>query len=623
LYFNSAYLGFTPVLCSTTDPCFPPEAITGTLFNDANGNGVQDAGETAFLSGVAEAQPGNNLSGVDVNGSYGIPVQPGTYTVQGQAVLYHTLTTPAHNVTISAGMSVTDMHIGYQIVPGIYDLVAELTAGVTRPGFDNNVYLSVSNIGTEASTATINFDFDADQNWVSATVAPNAQAGNNATWSIAMEPGDTWTARVTLNTPASVTLGTGVQHQLTATPDTPDTTPDDNSATWTRTVVGSYDPNDKQSSVSSLTPTDVQNGAWIDYTIRFQNTGTFMAENVLITDTLPLSLQANTFRYVASSHSNYWYMEAGVLHVRYDHIQLPDSNANEPASHGFIKFRIMASTALMEGDAITNTANIYFDFNTPIITDPSIVPIMTPGVAISPRVLLGGPYEEATQDMSDGLRNAGLIPLSEPYTALGYVHMNSGGETTTAPVLSTTGDDAIVDWVVVELRSNTAPYSVLATKSALLQRDGDVVHSSGTGPVLFNLTAGDYRVAIRHRNHLGVMTDASLVLSTVTTVVDFSEASTLTYGSDAQATVGTRQVLWAGDSAGDGDLKYTGTNNDRDLILQEIGGTAPTSTSTGYLREDVNMDGVVKYTGANNDRDRILVSIGGTVPTNVVVEQLP
>ena len=501
---SSNILGFTPVLCSTTDPCFPPEAITGTIFNDANGNGLQDAGETAFLSGVAEAQPGNNLSGVDVNGSFGIPVEPGSYTVQGQGVLYHTITTPAHNVTITAGMSATDKHIGYQAIPGIYDLVAELTAGVTRPGFDNNVYFSVSNIGTEASTATINFDFDTDQNWVSATVAPNAQVVNNATWSIAMDPGDTWTARVTLNTPASVALGTGIQHQLTATPDAPDTTPADNMATWTRTVVGSYDPNDKVSSVSSLTPTEAQNGAWIDYTIRFQNTGTFMAENVLITDTLPPGLQANTFRYVASSHSNFWYMEAGVLHVRYDHIQLPHINANEPASHGFIKFRIKANTALIVGEEIENVANIYFDFNAPIITDPSVITIASPGIAISPKVMLGGPYVQATQLMSDGLRSGGLIPLTEPYTAQGYSHVNGGGgETTTSAALAVTGNNAIVDWVVVELRSTTAPYGVLATRSALVQRDGDVVAASGSGPVMLFASAGNYRVAVRHRNHLG------------------------------------------------------------------------------------------------------------------------
>jgi len=122
---------------------------------------------------------------------------------------------------------------------------------------------------------------------------------------------------------------------------------------------------------------------------------------------------------------------------------------------------------------------------------------------------------------------------------------------------------------------------------------------------------------------LGTMTNTGRSLSAVTTTVDFSVTTTATYGTNAQATVGTRRVLWAGDCRSDGDLKYTGTNNDRDLILQRVGGVIPTNTLGGYYRDDVNMDGLVKYTGTSNDRDRILVNIGGTVPTNILFEQLP
>ncbi|MBK6832596.1 MAG: hypothetical protein IPG92_18515 [Flavobacteriales bacterium] len=70
-------------------------------------------------------------------------------------------------------------------------------------------------------------------------------------------------------------------------------------------------------------------------------------------------------------------------------------------------------------------------------------------------------------------------------------------------------------------------------------------------------------------------------------------------------------------------LKYTGADNDRDPILQAIGGSVPTNTITGYLMEDVNMDGVVKYVGTANDRDPILQNIGGSVPTNTLQGALP
>jgi hypothetical protein len=79
----------------------------------------------------------------------------------------------------------------------------------------------------------------------------------------------------------------------------------------------------------------------------------------------------------------------------------------------------------------------------------------------------------------------------------------------------------------------------------------------------------------------------------------------------------------AGDANRNGQLSYAGASNDRDLILQAIGGVVPTATVSGYRTEDLNLDGRVRYTGAGNDRDIILVNIGGSVPTNVRQASLP
>jgi hypothetical protein len=73
----------------------------------------------------------------------------------------------------------------------------------------------------------------------------------------------------------------------------------------------------------------------------------------------------------------------------------------------------------------------------------------------------------------------------------------------------------------------------------------------------------------------------------------------------------------------DGQVKYTGSANDRDPILVGVGSTVPTNTVAGYQPIDVNLDGVVKYTGTANDRDPILVNVGGTTPNNVITEQIP
>jgi hypothetical protein len=245
-------------------------------------------------------------------------------------------------------------------------------------------------------------------------------------------------------------------------------------------------------------------------------------------------------------------------------------------------------------------------------------------ITLNAHVLLEGPYVATTGMMHDNLRSAELIPFSEPYTALGFVQANGGGAENTEPTtLSVPGPNAIVDWVLVELRDALDPSVIVATRCGLLQRDGDVVGTDGTSPLKFDIDQGSYYVAVRHRNHLGVMTATAQSFGSSAAVIDFADPSTNTYGSEALKNVDGTTVLWTGNAFRDNKLAYTGTNNDRDLILTRIGGVVPTSVVTGYFAEDVNMDGRVLYTGTSNDRDLILTNIGGVVPTNVRAVQLP
>ena len=271
--------------------------------------------------------------------------------------------------------------------------------------------------------------------------------------------------------------------------------------------------------------------------------------------------------------------------------------------------------------------NSYPFFNSGIVIVTSLnegLFVLRPRLSLRVKALLEGPYDQNTGLMHDSLRVKGLIPLAQPYTALGYAHAGGGGgETTTAPVLAITGPNAIVDWVVVELRDATTPSVVLATRSALIQRDGDVVSTDGTSPVQFTVAVKDYHIAVRHRNHLGIMTAAPQRVSVALKTYDLSNGSVPTYGTEATKTLGAAHVLWAGNALIDGGLKYVGEFNDRDPILVGVGGSVPTSTSTGYAITDVNMDGRTIYVGGGNDRDPILVNVGGSVPTNTRQQQLP
>ena len=248
-------------------------------------------------------------------------------------------------------------------------------------------------------------------------------------------------------------------------------------------------------------------------------------------------------------------------------------------------------------------------------------------IYVSLKGMLEGPYSSTTGLMGDALRTLPSFPLTEPYTVLGYAHTGGGGGETVAPaVLAVTGNNAIVDWVVVELRDIAVPATVVASRSALVQRDGDVVAVDGVSPVSFNLASGSYNVALRHRNHLGAMTTSSVALSSSSTAVDLSSAGTSTFGTSARKTItGTfpTQALWAGDVTFNGQVKYTGSGNDRDPILTTVGSTTPNNTVSIYSTRDVNLNGQVKYTGSANDRDPILVNVGSTTPNNIRQAQLP
>ncbi len=243
------------------------------------------------------------------------------------------------------------------------------------------------------------------------------------------------------------------------------------------------------------------------------------------------------------------------------------------------------------------------------------------GVFVRMNALLEGPYQGGFWPMKDDLRAAGLIPINEPYTAMGFVL--DAAASTTSLALSWTLSNAIVDWVLVELRDAADPSVVVARKAGLLRVGTGVVAPDGVSAIGFSNAPGNYHVALRHRNHLGIMTAAPVALTNTPITIDTRDPATPIHGVEARKTVNGTMMLWAGNTVDDGLLKYVGANNDRDAILVQIGGMIPTATTSGYWPEDVNMDGLVKYVGAANDRDPILQNIGGIVPTATRSEQLP
>ncbi|MEY3367107.1 MAG: hypothetical protein RI973_262 [Bacteroidota bacterium] len=265
--------------------------------------------------------------------------------------------------------------------------------------------------------------------------------------------------------------------------------------------------------------------------------------------------------------------------------------------------------------------------------------IFTRALKLSAKVLLQGPYSTSTSLMSDQLRQDGLLPLSEPYSGLNFAHIAGGGnEQTWQAVLDAAGSNAIVDWVLLELRDKNNPATVLATRCALLQRDGDVVDVDGNSTVDFHQSQPDnYFVVIRHRNHLSACTAQSLAFNlTGATSVDFTATSTSTWGTNARASLGSgKWGLWSGNGNGDNKIVYAGSGTDVTPVSSKVlldpanGSFSPNFPKPGYERADYNMDGKVIYTGTDSDVSKVSSSVlmhpgnPASSPTRPVIDQLP
>lgn len=155
-----------------------------------------------------------------------------------------------------------------------------------------------------------------------------------------------------------------VHVSISSTPIDADTT--NNAYDFCYQVVNSYDPNMKE-----VYPDDVAPGYddWFTYTIHFQNTGSAPAFNIQLKDTLDNSLDLSTFEVLGYSHPSNVRLNDHILSVSYSNIMLPDSTTDYEGSKGYFQYRIKPKPNLPLGTSIENTAYIYFDYNTPIITN--------------------------------------------------------------------------------------------------------------------------------------------------------------------------------------------------------------------------------------------------------------
>ena len=357
-----------------TPDCPTTEGVTGHVFRDDNGNGARDVGEPPFTLAQVIGTPGTHLAGAGMDGRYMLALDTGAFVVDGTNVLYFNRTTTPYAITINTPLQVDSLiDIGYQPIPGTTDVVVYLSANMARPGFAHSAWCTVINQGTTATDVTLELTFEPAFNYTSATPVPTTVVGNTLTWSFTnLLPATGVQVHVQLQVPVNTPIGAPLLHTAVASVPGSDPTLLNNTDELHAVVFGSYDPNDKLVQPPTMDVPELLAGTPLTYTIRFQNTGTYLAERVVITDTLPPGLVQDSLQFISSSHPCSWFLDDGVLHVVFNDIMLPDSTSDEPGSHGYAKFRIAPAPGLLPGETVTNIANIYFDFNAPVITPPSV-----------------------------------------------------------------------------------------------------------------------------------------------------------------------------------------------------------------------------------------------------------
>lgn len=397
---NSKY--FTISNGNTTQDCYC--TISGSVYADANSNCSQEIGENGIQNIMIHCS-GIGYVFTDANGNYSFQVPSGTYTVSQILNPYYPLSSCQNNSNtvnvLAASGCINEVNFSNNVIP-IHDLKI-VTMNATNPPIPGNPYFQkiiVKNEGT-ISESTIQLGYEKDEQipFASATLPSFTQLSplTAPDWFSVQSGFPTLTPNASqvilleYNTPTTIPIGTNLTYIDTVTHDAPinvnwllDNTTWNNYNFFQTTVIGSYDPNYKEVYPKGDGPngnisTDVTE---FDYTIHFQNEGTYYAQNIVVTDQLDSDFDWTTFK---PGYSEYEYTatinETGLLTFTFSNINLPwKSSFGDVLSSAFVNYSIKRKSTTGIGTVFTNSADIFFDYNAPITTNTTINTINSLGV---------------------------------------------------------------------------------------------------------------------------------------------------------------------------------------------------------------------------------------------------
>ena len=361
--------------------------VNGSTQFDSNGNGC-DAGDFAIPNQQFTISNGTETGTIisDASGNYVLNVGQGTHTItpiiqnptgfivspSNSVVNFPSQNSPiTQNFCIAAGTPLHDFEI--TLIP--------LNPAV--PGFDSNYKIVYKNTGNTIDSGTIILNFpDAVLDFVSASILPITNSGGTLNWSFDnLMPFEIRTINLTfnLNQPMETPPlnGGDVLHFTTSIAESGVVQPFPNNHLLNQTLVNSFDPNDKICLEGETLGTDFI-GGYVSYKIRFENTGTFPAQNIVVKDIIDMSkFDITTLTPVIGSHNFYTRIEGNKVEFIFENINLPFDDAS---NDGYVVFKIKLLPSVTQGINFSNQASIYFDYNFPIITNTTNTVIENLGV---------------------------------------------------------------------------------------------------------------------------------------------------------------------------------------------------------------------------------------------------
>lgn len=355
-----------------------PNKISGTVKFNANDNNC--ATGLNFPNRRVNTTDGTYtyVSYTDTAGNYQILIpNVGNYTTSALTNLNTNFSsTPATITTTSAGYGVNYNNHNFCIssATNYTDLgVVMVLINQAIPGNTAQYKIWYTNHGSTNLSGSIVLTFDNGKlSFNSASPTQNSTTANSITWNYTnLLPFESRYINLTFTVgiPPTVNMNDELLFTVMANPISGDNNTANNTFSWNQIVRSSYDPNDK-TVIQGETITQAQGNDYLVYVTRFQNSGTANATTVVIKETLDANLDWNTFEPIASSHTaNIQLRNGNDLTYTFSNINLPYESANEPASHGWMAYKIKPKANFAVGEIASSESDIYFDYNPPIITN--------------------------------------------------------------------------------------------------------------------------------------------------------------------------------------------------------------------------------------------------------------